>query len=67
MKRIKAKGICVIVFEPALKTAQFFGSNVIQDLKAFKMVADIIVTNRLTEDLSDVIDKVFTRDLFGMD
>ena len=67
MKRIKAKGICVIVFEPELKAAQFFGSDVIQDLEAFKIAADIIVTNRLTEDLSDVIDKVFTRDLFGMD
>ena len=67
MKRIKAKGICVIVFEPELKAAQFFGSDVIRDLEAFKIAADIIVTNRLTEDLSDVIDKVFTRDLFGMD
>ena len=67
LKRIKAKGICVIVFEPELKAAQFFGSDVIRDLEAFKIAADIIVTNRLTEDLSDVIDKVFTRDLFGMD
>lgn len=67
MKRIKAKGIRVIVFEPELKDAQFFGSDVIHDLEAFKGEADLIVANRLTADLSDVSDKVFTRDLFGAD
>ena len=67
MKRIKAKGIRVIVFEPELEEAQFFGSDVILDMDAFKAEADLIVANRLTADLSDVIDKVFTRDLFGAD
>jgi UDPglucose 6-dehydrogenase len=67
MKRIKAKGIRVIVFEPELEDSQFFGSDVILDMDAFKAEADLIVANRLTADLSDVIDKVFTRDLFGAD
>lgn len=67
MKRLKAKGLDVIVFEPALSESQFYRSRVVRDLASFKKEADIIVANRLSEALADVTDKVYTRDLFGGD
>jgi UDPglucose 6-dehydrogenase len=67
MKRIRARGVRVVVYEPALPDGEFFGSAVTGDLSRFKAMCDVIVANRMTEEIADVLDKVYTRDLFERD
>jgi UDPglucose 6-dehydrogenase len=67
MKRVKAKGIEVVVYEPALDADHFYSSRVIKDLDEFKKVSDVIVANRISDEIKDVVDKVYTRDLYCRD
>lgn len=67
MKRIKAKGVEVVVYEPTLNEEKFYGSRVTHDLDAFKQECDVIVANRFTDELEDVFEKVYTRDLYMRD
>ncbi len=67
MKRIKAKGVEVLVYEPVLDCSEFFGSRVVADLEEFKRICDVIVANRVTEEISDCLDRVYSRDIFGSD
>lgn len=67
MKRVKTKGVPIVVYEPTLDTPKFFGSEVTHDLETFKAGCNVIVANRLRDVLADVADKAFTRDLFKRD
>ena len=67
MKRIKAKGVEVVVYEPELSKKLFFGSSVMKDLKKFKAYSEVIVANRVTAEIEDVLEKIYSRDLFGND
>jgi UDPglucose 6-dehydrogenase len=67
MKRLKAKGIEVIIYEPVYEEDEFFHSKVLKDLIAFKKMSDVIIANRISDDLIDVENKVYSRDIFGKD
>ncbi|MDD3475401.1 MAG: UDP binding domain-containing protein, partial [Sulfurimonas sp.] len=67
MKRIKAKGVEVVIYEPVLEESEFFNSRVIKDLDEFKKISDVVVANRLSDNIMDIKDKVYTRDIFNSD
>ena len=67
MKRIKAKGIEVVIYEPVFEEDEFFHSKVIKDLDEFKKISDVVVANRLSDSIMDIKDKVYTRDIFNSD